>query len=92
MHNNLLVRYIDLQSHNLVHERTWTSLTCDGTETQCSAADAWCFCISNCQDCFDCGSYLQCKLCGQRLQTCMNNCGPKPANVTACSNVPWPLP
>ena len=64
-----------------------TSLTCDGTVTQCSAANSWCLCIANCHDCTECEGYAACQLCLRNWNTCTSNCGPKPANVTACEGV-----
>lgn len=69
-----------------------TSLTCDGVVTTCSTANPWCDCIANCGDCTECVGYVACQICANNLNSCRNNCGPKPANVTACEGVIIPLP
>jgi hypothetical protein len=63
------------------------SLTCDGTVTTCSAADAWCLCQADCAD--DCAPACEvgpaaCRLCTKNCLT--NNCGgTTPPPHTTCS-------
>jgi hypothetical protein len=60
------------------------SLTCDGTVTQCTYADAWCVCQDECS--FHCEytcDHFGHPACGFCINYCMStNCGSTPANTT----------
>ena len=61
-----------------------SSITCDGSTTACSTADAWCACRAQCPDCAFCSDPFECRMCNRERTQCLDECGTKPAFVSHC--------